>query len=205
VIWYGGGKLAADLTVPKLRARWAAPPEECLGTGLPPQMVRAVLRARIAQATQQAAGEAEFFDRLRRSGVLVRLRFSDTDPGQVTGYAVTLTGHTTSDGALRWYGGGRLAADLTLPQLRRRWRHQDAPPGRSGAFRFTAAEREQLYRQAGRQAAGAAERIRHSASNGSTAAADAAWAAAAAFDVLSAMCAPVAACLIPVLPARTSL
>ena len=25
VVWYGGGKLAADLTLPKLRARWAGP------------------------------------------------------------------------------------------------------------------------------------------------------------------------------------
>lgn len=183
VIWYGGGKLAADLTLPKLRARWAGAAEECLGPGLPPQMVRAVLRARMTDAAQQAAGEAEFFARLRRSGVLVRLRFSETDPGQVTGYAVTLTGHTSSDGPLRWYGGGRLAADLTLPQLRRRWGHQHRPTGYPGTFRFTAAEREQVYQYAGRQAAGAAERIRRSAGDSATAAADAAWAAAAAFDV----------------------
>jgi hypothetical protein len=89
VIWYGGGKLAADLTLPKLRARWVARAEECLGPGFPPQMARAVLRARIGDAAEQARGEAEFFSHLRRSGVLVRLRFSETDPGQVTGYAVT--------------------------------------------------------------------------------------------------------------------
>ncbi len=121
--------------------------------------------------------------RLRRSGLLVRLRFSETDPGQVTGYAVALAGHTTTDGALRWHGGGRLAAGLTLPQLRHRWNHQHGPRGRSGTFRFTAAERELLYRHAGRQAAVAAERIRRSAVSNPTAAADAAWAAAAAFDV----------------------
>ena len=180
VIWYGGGKLTADLTLPKLRARWVARAEEC--PGLPPQMVRAVLRARIGGAVEQARGEAEFFSYLRRSGVLVRLRFSETDPGQVTGYAVTLAGHTTRDGALRWYGGGRLAAEMTLPQLRRQWSQERGPPGRS-ASRFTAAERELLYRHAGRQAAVAAEQIRRSAGNDPTAAADAAWAAAAAFDV----------------------
>ena len=183
VIWYGGGKLAADLTLPKLRARWMAPAGDCLGQGLPPQMVHAVLRARIVDAAERAAGEAEFFARLRQSGVLVRLRFSDTDPGQVTGYAVTLTGHTTRDGALRWFGGGRLATDLALPQLRHRWGHQYESRRRPGAFRFTAAEREQVYQHAGRQAAGAAERIRRSAGNSATAAADTAWAAAAAFDV----------------------
>jgi hypothetical protein len=182
VIWYGGGKLAADLTLPKLRARWVARAEECLGPGFPPQMARAVLRARIGDAAEQARGEAEFFSHLRRSGVLVRLRFSETDPGQVTGYAVTLAGHTIRDGALRWYGGGRLAAEVTLPQLRRQWSQQHGPAGRP-ACRFTAAERELLYQYAGRQAAVAAEQIRRSAGNGPTAAADAAWAAAAAFDV----------------------
>jgi hypothetical protein len=183
VVWYGGGKLAADLTLPKVRARWAVPAQECLGPGLPPQLARAVLRTRIVDAAEQAAGEAEFFARLRRSGVLVRLRFSETHPGQVTGYAVTLTGHATRDGTLRWYGGGRLAADLTLPRLRHRWNHRPGPPRRSGAFRFGAAEREPLYQFAGRQAAVAAERICRSAGNNSTTAADVAWAAAAAFAV----------------------
>ena len=181
VIWYGGGKLAADLTLPKLRARWTAPAEECLEPGLPPQMARAVLRARIAEAAEQARAEAEFFAQLRRSGVLVRLRFSETAPGQVTGYAVALTGHISSNGALRWYGGGRLAADLTLPQLRHRWGQQHQ--ARSGTFRFTVPERDLLYRYAGQQAAVAAEQIRRSAGNDPGAAADAAWAAAAAFDV----------------------
>ena len=183
VIWYGGGKLAADLTLPKLRARWTARPEEALGPGLPPQMARAVLRARIAEAAEQAQGEAEFFAQLRGSGVLVRLRFSETHPGQVTGYAVTLTGHTGGDGSLRWHGGGRLAADLTLPQLRHRWGRQRQARGRPGTFRFTGPEREQLYRHAGRQAAMAAERIRRNARNDPNAGADAAWAAATAFDV----------------------
>jgi hypothetical protein len=182
VIWYSGGKLAPDLTLPKLRARWTARPEEALGPGLPPQMARAVLRARIAEAAEQARNEAEFFSQLRRSGVLVRLRFSEIHPRQVTGYAVTLAGHISSDGALRWYGGGRLAADLTLSQLRHRWTRQHH--ARSGTFRFTGPERDLLYRHTGRQAAMAAEQIRRSAGNDPGAAADAAWAAAAAFDVI---------------------
>ena len=37
--------------------------------------------------------------------------------------AVALPGDTAKTGDPVWYGGGKLAADLTLPKLRRRW-HQ---------------------------------------------------------------------------------
>ena len=49
---------------------------------------------------------AGFFARLHDDGVLVRQRFSETSPGQVTGYAVGLPGHDGSDGAPLWYGAG---------------------------------------------------------------------------------------------------
>ena len=85
-------------------------------------------------------------------------------------------------GTPRWYGGGRLATGLSLPQLRRRW-HEDctgtAP--RSGPFRFTAPERDMLYWHAARQAGAATEQIRRSARGDPAAAADTAWAAAATF------------------------
>jgi hypothetical protein len=42
-----------------------------------------------------------------------------------------------------------LAAGLTLPQLRHRWGWQRQAQGRSGASRFTASERDLLYRHAG--------------------------------------------------------
>ena len=119
-IWYGGGKLAADLTLPKLRARWAGPDRDLLSgaSTLPGPALRAVLRNAVAQAAEQASNEIEFFARMRASGVLVRERFSEVNPGQVTGYAVTLPGCAAPDGTLRWYGGGRLADGLTLPRLR---------------------------------------------------------------------------------------
>ncbi len=43
------------------------------------------------------------------------------EPGQVTGYAVALPGDTGADGGPVWYGGGKLAADLTWPRLCQRW------------------------------------------------------------------------------------
>jgi hypothetical protein len=42
------------------------------------------------------------------------------DPGQITGYAVALPGRSDAVPAI-WFGGGKLAAALTLPQLHRRW------------------------------------------------------------------------------------
>src|SRR5215472_9514562 len=85
------------------------------GTALTGSEPRALLRNAVTLAAGSAADEAGFFARLVEAGVLVRLRFSDTGPGQVTGYAVGLPGHDGSDGAPLWYGGGRLAAGLTLP------------------------------------------------------------------------------------------
>jgi hypothetical protein len=186
VIWYGGGKLAADLTLPKLRARWtaAAGGRPVPGEGLSPAAARAVLRRAVTEAAQQAGDEAGFFAGLRAAGVQVRLRFSEVDPGQVTGYSVGLAGHPGPDGAPAWNGGGRLAAGLTLPRLRAGWAGGPAgAPGRSGPFRFTASERDAIYGHAARQAAAAAEHIRRCASADPGAAADAAWAAGDALHV----------------------
>jgi hypothetical protein len=180
VIWYGGGKLAADLTLPKLRARWTTPGDGPVsGAGLSQSAARAVLRNLVTRTADQIADEAGFFARLREDGVLVRLRFSDADQGRVTGYSVTLPGHAGRGGAALWYGGGRLAADLTLPRLRDRWgRPRNAGPERSAAFRFTAPERNAIYGNAARVASAAAEHIRWCAHSDPGAAADAAWAAA---------------------------
>jgi hypothetical protein len=180
-IWYSGGKLAADLTLPKLRARWGDPAARdplagAVAVGRP--VVRGVLRATVAQAAEQASGEGEFFEQLQALGVLVRERLSEVNPGEVTGYAVTLPGCTGRDGALHWYGGGRLHDSLTLPQLRARWAcGERGAAERSGAFRITVPERAEIYRHAARQAAVAAEHVRRCAATDPGTGADAAWAA----------------------------
>jgi hypothetical protein len=96
IVWYGGGKLAADLTLPRLRRRWKAPGTAHgmhPGRGVPAGAVRAVLRNMVTVAAERALDEAGFFAGLRQAGVLVRLRCSDLNPGQVTGYSVALPGH----------------------------------------------------------------------------------------------------------------
>src|SRR6266480_5234151 len=88
---------------------------------------RVTLRREVCTAAAAAGSEREFFARLRAAGVLIRERHSTVNPGEVTGYAVGMPGHTAQDGGVVWYGGGKLAADLTLPRLRARW--ASAGPG----------------------------------------------------------------------------
>ena len=181
IVWYSGGKLAADLTLPKLRCRWlgsGCDPAVLPGRGLSAAAARAVLRNVVTEAAEGAVGEVEFFARLREAGVLVRLRFSEISPGQVTGYAVGLPGHDGRDGEPLWYGGGRLAAGLTLPRLRRGWTIPRNTAERSGTFRCTVPERNAIFAHAVRQTKLAADHIRYCARSDPAVAADAAWATA---------------------------
>jgi len=134
---------------------------------------RVTLRRAVSTAVAGASSEQEFLARLERAGVLVRQRFSTRDPGEVTGYAVALPGDTTRAGMPVWFGGGKLAADLTLPKLRSRWE-----PARSAPGELNPAERNAIWEHAARTAADATGQIRRLAATDPAAAADAAWAAA---------------------------
>ena len=134
---------------------------------------RVTLRRQVFTAAAGARSDSEFFARLEAAGVLVRQRFSAKNPGQVTGYAVALPGDTGKDGGPVWFGGGKLAADLSWPKLRCRW----AGPGTAPGDPFTAAERNAIWDHAARAADQAAAQIRALAGTDPAAAADAAWAA----------------------------
>jgi hypothetical protein len=105
-----GGKGMPGLTRAELertaREQWAEPPRITL--------------ARIVRETSVASrDEAEFVRRLRGSGALVRPRFEAGGNEGVVGYSVAVrpgVGDTPI-----WFGGGKLAKDLTLPSLRQFW------------------------------------------------------------------------------------
>jgi hypothetical protein len=97
-----------------------------VGPGYPGSIVgssaapRAALARTVRGCVVAARDEAEFVSRLSEAGVSPRARWA---PGgrQVVGYSVALPGHHDPNGELIRYGGGRLAADLTLPAVRARW------------------------------------------------------------------------------------
>jgi len=145
---------------------------------------RITLRRQVTTAAAAAGSEGEFFARLDQAGVLVRKRFSVTNSGQVTGYSVALPGDITTKGGPVWYGGGKLAADLSWPKLRRRWTPHRITPGAAG---LTAAERNAAWDHATRAAADAAAHIRAMARTHPAAAADAAWATSGTLHVAAAV------------------
>jgi hypothetical protein len=84
-----------------------------------------VPRHRLRRLVQAAAGtasdEQDFLDRLRTGGLLVRPRANTTTSNQLAGYAVALPDDRNAAGDTIWYSGSTLAANLSLPNLRRGW------------------------------------------------------------------------------------
>jgi hypothetical protein len=157
------------------RNGWAEPP-------------RITLRREVSTAAAAASTEQEFFARLRDAGLLVRRRESTKTPGEITGYSVALPQHATSTGGVVWFGGGKLAPDLTFPKLRRRWDpHPETQPRNTKPQRITPAARSAAYEHAACEARTAADHIRHCAATDPARAADAAWAAADTLHIVARM------------------
>jgi len=164
---------------------------------------REQLRRQVRVAAAGASGQSQFFDRLRADGLLVRERMSELNPGEVTGYAVALPDRYGTGAAPVFFGGGKLASDLTLPRLQRRWDGRGAAAGaqvgpaaaaarraasgtaagsrgrsvRTDRFGLTQLERLRIWKQATLAAARASEHIAASVASDPSGAADAAWAA----------------------------
>jgi len=175
-VWFSGGKLAADLTLPKLRRRWAGPRLTGRGMGDPP--ARAVLAREALRAARAARSEPEFFALLERAGLPVRLRAAPDQAGRPAGWSVTLPGLADRAGQPVWFAGGTLDPALRLGELRARWR-AGQPGAGPGPGLFAGAARAEIYEHAARAAAGAAREL----AGGRAGRADVAWAAA---DLLTA-------------------
>jgi len=150
------------------------------GQGVP---ARDWLRGQVQYAAAGARGPAAFLDRLRTAGVVVRER-REPD-GRLSGYAV---GRREPVGETVLFGGGKLAADLSLPKLLARW--DTTGGGGEAAVPVGAvvepAVRAVLWEQASAAAAQAAEEVRLSAGAAGSALADTGDVAAAAAEVLAA-------------------
>jgi hypothetical protein len=147
------------------------------------------LRQRVRTAVAGSASEGEFVARLRDAGLLVEFRESSINPGERTGYRVALPAYTTADGLPVWYSGGKLAADLSLPRLRRRWADPAATTGPAGAtVRVSQAARAHAMAHAAAAVQAAAEEIRRIAHTDPAAAQAAAQAAS---DILTAVASTV--------------
>jgi hypothetical protein len=110
-------------------------------------------RVRLARAVRGAAtaasSEADFVRRLRKVGVIARPRYEKGGRSKVVGYSVALrpgsgspAGRTArrdsearENGPTLWFGGGRLAPDLSLSRLREHWPAWDTEAERADALR----------------------------------------------------------------------
>jgi hypothetical protein len=95
------------------------------GIEIEPQKLERIVRA----ASVASLDEAEFVRRVRRGGAFIRPRFAAGRDDVVAGYSVAL--RPPKDTPMVWYGGGRLARDLTLPRMREGW--PDSPQSAQGA------------------------------------------------------------------------
>ena len=111
-----------------------------------PEPDRTVLARQVRAASVAARDEAEFARRLRDAGVLVRAREGLGE--EVVGFAVALAPRPGDEPI--WYGGARLAPDLSLPRLRAHW---DGVPADAAQWRGEAESpteaREKRVRDAG--------------------------------------------------------
>ena len=152
-VWYGGGKLAPDLTLPRLRQRWSgmpgSPAGSLTGSSMTTGTSRAVLTREALRSARAARDENEFFTLLDRAGLRVRLRTDPAQPNRTTGWAATLPGLVDRAGQPIWFGGGTLDPQLRLGSLRARWR-ANLPGAAPGPDLFTGFAAGEIYAHAAR-------------------------------------------------------
>jgi hypothetical protein len=118
---------------------------ECTARDQRAEPPRLTLARIVREASVASRDEAEFVRRLRGTGALVRPRFETGGKEAVVGYSVALR---AGDGATPvWFGGGKLARDLTLPNLRQFW-EQSAEDRKDAVVEWCATRSDFLGREA---------------------------------------------------------
>jgi len=167
------------LTVTAARDRTAAKrptraETEKAARGRRPVPPRVRLQREVRTAAAGAGNHIEFLAQLKSAGLLVRPRFSQHTPDQITGYSVALPGDHGASGQPVWFGGGKLAADLSWTKLARRWAATSEQP--ASVDRLAGTARTEAWTRATRTAAEGAAAVRRLAVTDPGAAADAAHA-----------------------------
>ncbi|MFD0683718.1 relaxase/mobilization nuclease domain-containing protein [Actinomadura fibrosa] len=185
-VWYGGSKLAADLTLSKLRQRWTSADGSVRGPSavrplsgrhLSARTRQALLRTTVRSAADKTRTITEFLDRLQDNGLMVKVRYSQYVPGQITGYAVALPADS-GDEESTWHPGSRLADDLSLTRLQQRWASPGARDMPTAVVRdLTVEDRQAFYDDAARAASYATAHIRRYLATNPYTVQDACWAA----------------------------
>lgn len=110
---------------------------------------RWAMARKVRACSAAAMDEAEFVRRMRRSGLLVRPRYAEGTTDVITGFSVAFKPEYGERPV--WFGGGRLAKDLTLPRLRESW--PDTPAGAmAAAAEWSAARRGKRPHAPGKEA-----------------------------------------------------
>lgn len=105
------------------------------------------LARKVRACATAATTEAEFLAALAEAGIQARPRYGKGDRTQVIGYSVALPAQASGAARTIWYGGGKLAADLTLPKLRARW--TTSTPASPATARTTPPDALALWQRAG--------------------------------------------------------
>ena len=114
-----------------------------------PVIAREEVAQRVRAAAVASASEAEWVRRVRADGVVVKPRFAEGTTDVVVGYRAALKGQDQ----LRFYGGGQLGRDLSLPRLRELWREPSIAQADSAAAEWQAAHAGTPPTRVGREGA----------------------------------------------------
>jgi hypothetical protein len=126
-------RLQLTPTAPADRTAARAPGRAELGRAR--RQGREPARKELARVVRLAAvsstGPDAFASLLREAGYVLELRHAPS--GDVIGYKVARPGDVNASGDPVFYSGSKLAPDLSMPRLHRRWGDGPAPAGRTSA------------------------------------------------------------------------